>query len=170
MGTVAVIAAMGAEVLQWPVYGLSLLLAPILAVEGCSIGTALLQWLRLVRRQFGRAFIYDARSPSGVGLIITMPLFVPLVTLASLYNFNKIQASIHAIYASQKVLTAMALGPLFAYMAVANVFIYLNLPLTKPAWHGGSNRRSCVGAVLSGPQFGPTKRLRSHSRRTWLSP
>jgi hypothetical protein len=123
MGTIAVIAAMGAEVLQWVVYGLSLLLAPILAVEGCSIGTALLQWLRLVRRQFGRAFIYEALA-LGVGLVITMPLFVPLVTLVSIYNFERIQFAIHA---ARTVLTAMALGPLFAYMAVANVFIYLNL-------------------------------------------
>jgi hypothetical protein len=123
IGTVAVIAAMGAEVLQWPVFGLSLLLAPILAVEGSSIGTALLQWLRLVRRQLGRAFVYEALA-FGMGLIITLPLFVPMVTLDKIYKIERMQ---HAIQAARIVLTAMAIGPLFAYMAVANVFIYLNL-------------------------------------------
>jgi hypothetical protein len=125
MATVAVIAAMLAEVLQWAVYGLSLLLAPILAVEGCSIGTALLQWLRLIRRQLGRAFVYEALA-IGVGLIITLPLIVPLVTFATIYHFNN-QRVDFAIEQARKVLEAMALGPLFAYLAVANVFIYLNL-------------------------------------------
>jgi hypothetical protein len=123
MATVAVVVAMLAEVLQWPVYGLSLLLAPILAVEGCSIGVALLQWLRLLGRQIGRAFVYEALAV-GVGLIITLPLFVPLVTVATIYNFARIE---HAIHATRTVLATMALGPLFAYLAVANVFIYLNL-------------------------------------------
>jgi hypothetical protein len=123
MATVAVTTAMIAEVLQWPVYGLSLLLGPILAVEGCSVGGALLQWLRLIRRQLGRAFVYEALAVA-VGLIITLPLIVPLATFVSIYNFEAIKDSIKA---ARTVLQAMALGPLFAYLAVANVFIYLNL-------------------------------------------
>jgi hypothetical protein len=123
MATVAVTTAMIAEVLQWPVYGLSLLLAPILAVEGCSVGAALLQWLRLIRRQLGRAFVYEALAVA-VGLIITLPLVVPLATFVTIYNFERIKPAIHS---ARIVLETMALGPLFAYLAVANVFIYLNL-------------------------------------------
>lgn len=121
--TIAVVAAMAAEVAQWPVFGLSLLLAPILAVEGCSIGTALLQWWRLVRRHFGRAFVYEALAV-GVGLIVTLPLFFPLVAFVTIYQEPRL---IHAVKVTRTVLASMALGPLFAYLAVANVFIYLNL-------------------------------------------
>jgi hypothetical protein len=121
--TVAAIFAMVAELLQWPVFGLAFLLAPILTVEGCSIGTALLQWLRLVRRQFGRAFVYEAMA-FGLGLVITLPLFLPLMTFMTIYHNKEIHA---AVLATRTVLATMALGPLFAYMVVANVFIYLNL-------------------------------------------
>jgi hypothetical protein len=123
LATIAVVVAMVAEVLQWPVFGLSMLLAPILAVEGCGIGGALLQWFRLVRRQFGRAFVYQALAV-GVGVAITLPLLVPLVTLAKIYDFREIRT---AIDATRTVLVTMAVGPLFAYLFVANVFIYLNL-------------------------------------------
>jgi hypothetical protein len=121
--TVAAIVAMVAEVLQWPIFGLSLLLAPILAVEGYPIGTALLQWLRLVRRQLGRAFVYEALAV-GVGLVITLPLFLPLLTFVRIYPYPEIYGAVRATYI---VLATMALGPLFAYLAVANVFVYLNL-------------------------------------------
>ncbi len=123
--TVAAIGAMAAEVLQWPVFGFSLLLAPILAVEGCSVGTALLQWFRLLRRQFGRVFVYEALT-FGVGLIITLPLLLPMALFLSLriYPFDQIKVAVHA---TSTVMWMMALGPLFAYMAVANVFVYLNL-------------------------------------------
>jgi hypothetical protein len=130
MAAVAVIAAMLAEVLQWPIYGLALLLAPILAVERCSVGTALLQWLRLIRRQLGRAFVYEALAV-GVGLIITLPLIVPLMTFATIYRFNNVRVDL-AIQEARMVMEAMALGPLFAYLAVANVFIYLNLRYETP--------------------------------------
>jgi hypothetical protein len=120
---IAAIVAMTAEVLQWVVYGLSFLLAPILVVEGCSSGTALFHWLRLLRRQFGRAFVYEAIA-FGVGLIITLPLFFPLMTFGTIYQHKEIA---HAVRATRTVLATMALGPLFAYMAVANVFVYLNL-------------------------------------------
>jgi hypothetical protein len=50
-----------------------------------------------------------------------------------MYNFVQIERSIRA---ARIVLTTMALGPLFAYLAVANVFIYLNL-----RYEGTSHRR-----------------------------
>lgn len=119
----AAIVAMAAEVLQWPVYALSFLLAPILAVEACSSGTALFQWLRLLRRQFGRAFVYEAIA-LGVGFVITLPLFLPQFTFLTIYHYPEIE---QAVRETRTVMWTMALGPLFAYMAVANVFIYLNL-------------------------------------------
>jgi hypothetical protein len=128
----AAIVAMIAEVVQWPVFGLSFLLAPILTVEGCSIGAALLQWLRLVRRQFGRAFVYEAIA-LGVGLMITLPIYLPLMTFVTIYHYKEI---LTAVLATRTVLATMALGPLFAYMVVANVFIYLNL-----RYETGSPRR-----------------------------
>jgi hypothetical protein len=130
--TIAAIVAMVGELLQWPVFGLSFLLAPILTVESCSIGTALLQWLRLVRRQFGRAFVYEAIA-LGVGLVITLPLYFPLMTFVTIYHNKEIHA---AVLATRTVLATMALGPLFAYLVVANVFIYLNL-----RYETGSPRR-----------------------------
>jgi hypothetical protein len=120
---IALIVAMIAEVMQWPVFGLSFLLAPILTVENCSIGTALLQWFRLVRRQFGRAFVYEALA-LGVGVIITLPLYFPIQSLGAIYRDAHF---LEAVAATQVVLKVMALGPLFAYLVVANVFIYLNL-------------------------------------------
>src|SRR5262249_13584985 len=41
------------EVLLWPVLALSLLLAPIVIVEECSVSRALAQWAALVRTQLG---------------------------------------------------------------------------------------------------------------------
>jgi hypothetical protein len=76
-----------------------------------------------VRRQFGRAFVYEALA-LGVGLVITLPLYFPLQMLGTIYHNKEIKA---AVAATEIVLKVMALGPLFAYLVVANVFIYLNL-------------------------------------------
>jgi hypothetical protein len=119
----AAIVAMAAEVLQWPVYGLSFLLAPILTVEACSSVTALYLWGRLLRQQLGRAFVYEAVA-FAVGFVITLPLFLPQFTFLTIYHYPEIE---QAVRETRTVMWTMALGPLFAYMAVANVFIYLNL-------------------------------------------
>ena len=121
--TTAVAAAVLAELALWPVFSFALLLPPLLAVEGVPIASALLQWLRLLRKNPGRVFLYEALA-AGVGFVATLPLFLPLLAFAGRYEDPRLAA---AVAATRTVFIALALVPLLAYLVVANVFIYLNL-------------------------------------------
>jgi hypothetical protein len=126
--TVAVAAGVLAEVALWPVFSFALLLAPLLAVEGVSVATGLVQWFRLVRGNLGRVFLYEALA-AGVGLVATLPLFLPLLAFAGRFEDPRFDS---AVTVARAVFIALALAPLFAYLVVANVFIYLNLRYETP--------------------------------------
>jgi hypothetical protein len=112
-----------AEVGLWPVFGFALLLPALLAVENCSVASALVQWLRLLQRDLGRVFLYEALAV-GVGLVATLPLLFPLLAFPG-HDFGRRLDM--AVLVTRTVLTCLAFAPLFAYLMVANVFIYLNL-------------------------------------------
>jgi hypothetical protein len=111
------------EVLLWPVLGLALLLAPIVVVEDCGIATALGQWCGLLRRHAGRVLVYEAFALA-LGVVAVLPLLLP-VLIAAYVAPGAILPDIQ--WATLSVLGSLALSPLFAYLVVANVYIFLNL-------------------------------------------
>jgi len=112
------------EVLLWPTLGLTFLLSPIVIVEECSAFRAIAQWWTLLRRYLSRAFFYEALA-AALGTIMTLPFLVPVIVAGwfSLRSPHFPDVTMDTLC----VLTGLALTPLIAYMAVANVFIYLNL-------------------------------------------
>jgi hypothetical protein len=119
----SVIMALVLEMAIWPIFGLALLLAPVLVVEDCRVITGLRQWLRLVQQDTGRVVLYEALA-IGLALVIALPLSFPLLATALLYNGPSMWV---AATFTRIVLGGLVLTPVFAYMLVANVFIYLNL-------------------------------------------
>jgi hypothetical protein len=111
------------QVVLWPVFVIALLLPPILVVENCSVGAALNQWLRLLRVDLGRVFLYEALA-LGLGLAATLLLALPWLALVSYQPQPELQP---AVRFTRWVLAGLALSPLLAYLMVANVFIYINL-------------------------------------------
>jgi hypothetical protein len=112
------------EVLLWPTLGLTLMLGPIVIVEECSAFRAIAQWGILLRRHLSRAFFYEALA-AALGTVMTLPFLFPVVVAGwlSLRGSQFPEITLGALC----LLTGLALTPLIAYMAVANVFIYLNL-------------------------------------------
>lgn len=130
--TWAVILSLVLEIGIWPVFGLALLLAPILIVENCSIWKALRQWLALMQEDLGRAFLYEALA-LGLGLVVAFPLVAPLVGTAHLFPGGRLE---FAATFTRIVLGCLVLAPVAAYLIVANMFIYLNL-----RYEAGGQRR-----------------------------
>jgi hypothetical protein len=108
------------EVLLWPVLGFSLLLGPILVVEDCSAAAALDEWARLLRRHFGRVFLYEAAA-AALAALACLPFLVP-VELAA-----RTAAEPAAAEAAAWLLRGLALTPALAFLLCVNVFIYLTL-------------------------------------------
>jgi hypothetical protein len=112
------------EVLLWPTLGLTLLLSPIVIVEECSAFRAIAQWWALLRRHLSRGFFYEAIA-AALGTIMTLPFLFPILLAGW---FSPRNAGFPEVtWATLCLLTGLALTPLIAYVAVANVFIYLNL-------------------------------------------
>jgi hypothetical protein len=120
---VLVVGTILAEVALWPFFALALLLGPIFVVEDCSVVRGCRQWLALLRRHLGRAYLYEAMA-AGLGLVVTLPLAFPLLAFTTLYLDERLL--VPALF-TRTVLSGLALSPLLAYLVVANVFIYLNL-------------------------------------------
>lgn len=118
------VVAMMMEVVLWPMLSFAFLLAPVLVVEDCTIFAALGEWWRLLRGQVGRVFLYESLAVT-LGIIATLPFCIPLVLTAvgRPGGMPLDSGTIFGLY----VLAGLAAAPLIAYMAVANVFIYLNL-------------------------------------------
>jgi hypothetical protein len=113
------------EVFGWPICLMGLLLlGPLLVVEEYPVVRALREWLRLLRRHLGRIYLYEAVA-FAIGGIMTLPLLLPIgLTAATVLPGRGLTLVTEA---TLSVLFGVALSPLFAYLLVANVFIYLNL-------------------------------------------
>jgi hypothetical protein len=120
----ALVVGLVLEVGLWTLATLLLLLGPLLVVERCGVWSGLRQWLALLRRQLGRALLYEALA-AGVGALAGLPLFLPLLALAATYQPDP--SLLPTAQITQGVLGGLALTLLLAYLIVANVFIYLNL-------------------------------------------
>jgi hypothetical protein len=113
------------EVLGWPIFLMGLLLlGPVLVIEDYSVGTALREWWGMLRRHIGRIYLYEALA-FAIGGIMTLPLLLPIaLTAATVIPGRGLTLVTEA---TLSVLFGVAMTPLFAYLLVANVFIYLNL-------------------------------------------
>jgi hypothetical protein len=123
LASVAVSGGLVLVVLLWPLFGFTLLLGPILVVEGCSVWKGLREWLRLLREDLGRVFLYEALA-AALGFVSTLPLIVPLLATLGLPVEERFAP---VAWHTRTVLAGLALAPFWAYLVVANVFIYLNL-------------------------------------------
>jgi hypothetical protein len=121
------VAAVVLEVALWPVVALSLLLGSGLIVEECSLPRALALWCRLLWGHFPRLLLYEAMSV-GIGVTAAAVLALPLL-LAAVPGDRFGQTAGLAFW----VLGGLACTPLIAYLAVANVFIFLDVRYRQDA-------------------------------------
>jgi hypothetical protein len=112
------------EVALWPLLGFSLLLAPAVIVECCSAAAALRAWCGLLREHLGRVFLYEALA-AAVAAVAALPFVVPVELAARSVPPGEVSAA--AAETTVWVLRGLALTPAIAYLAVANVFIYVTL-------------------------------------------
>lgn len=117
------------EVSLGPVLGSALLLVPIFIVEECGPVAGLGIWFDLMRRHFLRLLLYEALVVVA-GLVAIQPLLLPVV-LAWLGHGLEGTLSL-PLASTLQLLAGLALAPLVAFVAVANVSIYLNLRYEQP--------------------------------------
>ncbi len=121
---VAGVGAFLGELLLWPVLGFALLLAPLVVVEDQSAFGALWQWLRLLGRYLGEVFLYQAVALS-MGLMVALPLGLVLaIAVWGAASGGVLDRELRGVVF---VLGGVALTPLFAYLVVANLFVYLHV-------------------------------------------
>ncbi len=112
------------EVLAWPVFGLALLLAPVVVIEERSSLRALHDWWVLLREHLSRVFVYEALA-AALGTVTSLPLVFPVALAA--WSCSAAELLNPAVDGTLVLLCGLALTPGIAYLAVANVYIYLNL-------------------------------------------
>ena len=112
------VAGLVAEVALWCAIGLIGLVAPILVVEELSLGRALAAWGRLIRDHLSRLLLAEALAV-GLGSLAALPFALPVWLAAGHYPGLPAGA--------QNLAYGIALAPLTAFLAVANVFIYLDV-------------------------------------------
>ena len=121
---VASVCSLILQVLLCPILGLALLLGPIVIIEENGSLRSISQWWSLVRRYPGRIFLYEALA-AALGAVMSIPFLFPVLLVGwitpSIDSLSGVTGS------TLSVLAGAAMTPLIAYLAVANVFIYLNL-------------------------------------------
>lgn len=119
--------------LLWIVVGLCWLLTPAIVVEESSWLAGIREWRQLIKEHFGRVVVYEGLTVM-LGIAVSLPLTLA-VGLALEGNLSVLPVSpvglgegsnwvMGTVQAAMHGLTA---APLLALLAVANVFIYLNL-------------------------------------------
>jgi hypothetical protein len=121
IGMGAAVTAVVLEVALWPVVAFSLLLGPVLIIEECSVPAALAGWCRLLRHHFARLFLGEALAVcvgSAAAAALALPLFLAAMP-GDRFGYP--------LGLAFWVLGGVAATPLIAYLAVANVFLYLDV-------------------------------------------
>jgi len=114
------------EVICWPILGFAmLLLGPILIVEDCSVGRAILAWVGILRQHLGRIYLYQALAFASAG-VLTLPLVAPIWLAFGFVRGNPLTLSVGEAIPFF-LLVGVAVTPTLSYLLVAHVFIYLNL-------------------------------------------
>jgi hypothetical protein len=107
----------------WPFALLLLLLGALTVVERCPLWSALWQWLGLLRRHPGRLLLAEVLAV-GVGLMVVVPLALPVAAVCSFAAEEGLRTTVQL---TRVVLAGVVCTLLLAYLAVANVFIYLEV-------------------------------------------
>jgi hypothetical protein len=105
------------------------LLAPIIVVEECSAPRALVQWWRFLREHCRRLFVYEGLTLA-LAAAASLPLLLPVHWAAPQLLTDPGGPGgdwEEVMVVTSNVLYGLALTPLFAYVVVANVFLYLHL-------------------------------------------
>ncbi len=126
--SLAAAVAVVSSVVLWAVILLTLLLAPIFVVEESPVITGLKNWYRLLRQHLGSVIVYELLATT-IGLALALILALPLLVLIPTYD-DRISFAGGMV---RSVLLGLPAAFLFAYLAVANVFIYLNLRYETPS-------------------------------------
>src|SRR5262245_3228692 len=106
------------EIMLWVLIGLSWLVAPLLVVEELPLFAGIREWFALVRGHLSRSALAEVLAVA-LGGLITLPIALPI--------YFAVQHFPHLPEPLQFAAYGIALAPLAAFMAVANVFIYLDL-------------------------------------------
>jgi hypothetical protein len=112
------------EVALWCTIGLAGLIAPILVVEDQPLGRVLAAWTWLIREHLTRLLLAEALALS-LGSLAALPFALPVWLAADHYPGLPAGA--------QYLAYGIALAPLTAFLAVANVFIYLDVRYDQAA-------------------------------------
>jgi hypothetical protein len=119
----ATVACVLIETLAWLFALLELPIASLLVVEGCSIFSGLSQWLGLLRQHFGRLLLTEGMALA-IGLLLSAPAGLIVWVLGTSVHDDRLT---WAVTFGRSFVGGMAGSLLFAYLVVANVFIYLHL-------------------------------------------
>lgn len=111
------------EIVCWVVVGVGPLFWPVAVTEEAGVFESYRLWLRLLREHRGRAILFEALALVAGGLM-ALPFALP-VALAT--QFHPGLGGNLALMLVRNCLFGLAAAPLFAYLMVANVFIYLYL-------------------------------------------
>lgn len=122
IGTLAALVGFVLEILLWFIVGFSWLLAPVIVVEDLGIFQGLRSWVHLLRQHFSRILLGQALALA-TGVVVTLPFAVPV--LLGLTNYP-MPANVPSDLL-RGLIIGIAVAPLFAFVAVANVFIYLDV-------------------------------------------
>lgn len=119
--------------LLWIVVGLCWLLTPAIVVEESSWLAGVREWRQLVKEHFGRVVVYEGLTVM-LGIAVALPLtlavglslegnlaVLPVSPVGMGDGRNWVDGTV------QSALHGLTAAPLLALLAVANVFIYLNL-------------------------------------------
>ncbi len=101
----------------------ALLLGPILVFENGSAFTALRMWVGLLRRHFGRIVLNEAAAVT-IGALLSVPFLLPVMATAAFRLEDRLAVVVRN---TRIMLTCLALTPALAFLAVANVFLFVNL-------------------------------------------
>jgi hypothetical protein len=112
------------EVVLWAVLPFTFLLGPVVVVEESSVLGSLAQWWWLVRSHLGRLFLYESTAVMGGIAMLVFAFPLELVVWLHRGEWGNVQT---ATGIGLCLLTGLAAAPLIAYLAVAQVFIYLNV-------------------------------------------
>jgi hypothetical protein len=105
------------EIVLWFVIGLAALLSPLVVAEEMRVVGALREWAILLRENLRRIMLAEAMA-LGLGVVITLPFVLPVWLAEGHY---------HPPMGLVNVAYGAAFAPLLAFLAVANVFIYLDV-------------------------------------------
>src|SRR5262249_43708093 len=125
VASVANVAALILEVALGPILAFALLLAPVLIVEECSVARALREWWRFVPGRRSLIFLYETLVVA-LAAVTSLPLLFPVFVAAMRYA-GQPEPLATVTRSTLYLLGGLALTPFIAFLAVANVFIYLNL-------------------------------------------